>query len=135
MRLWLARIAHTLAPTDEASAAAIRKLAPGECVEVTFQRPRSVKWHKLYFGLCRTIGEQQDPPRDEDSIDMELRVLAGHYEMMRLRDPKSGVLYEVRVPKRIAFERLTHDEWAELWPRLEQAIAERFGAEYLPVAA
>ena len=133
MRLWLARIAHTLAPTDEASAEAIRKLAPGECVEVTFQRPRSVRWNNMYFGICRTIGEQQDPPRDEDSIDMELRVLAGHYDVMWV--DLEGRKVRVAVPKRIAFDKLTHDEWAQLWPRLEAAIAERFGHEYLPAVA
>lgn len=128
-RIYLARIAHALAPTDEASRDAIAKLAPGECVEVSILRPRSVRMNRLYWALCREIGENQDPERDEDSIDSELRILSGHYDVMRVEG------HEVRVPKRIAFDRLTHDEWMALWPRIEQAIATRFGAEYLPEVA
>ena len=125
MRIWLAKVRNALAPTDDASRAVINRLGAGECVEVIVTRPRSVRWHRLYFALCREIGKNQDPPRDEDSIDYELRILAGHYDVMHVEG------HEVRVPKRIAFDRMTHDQWNELWPRLEMAIAERFGPEYI----
>jgi hypothetical protein len=130
MKIWLCRIAHTLSPTDEESAAAINRLAPGECVEVEISRPRSIHWNRRYWATCAEIGRNQDPQRDKDSIDQELRVLAGHYEVMTVRDPKSGVLYEVRVPKRIAFDRMSADEWASYYQRAEAAGIERFGAEY-----
>jgi len=76
----------------------------------------------MYFGLCREIGENQDPRRDEHSIDMELRFRAGHKEMV-------GVLgdQELWVPKRIAFDKLTPEQWSELWPSLELAMRETFG--------
>lgn len=135
MRTWLARIGYALAPTDEESRALIEKLAPGECVEVTVMRPRSVRWNKRYWAVCSDIGRNQNPPRDAESIDQELRVLAGHFDSMRVRDPKSGLIYEVRIPKRIAFDRMTADEWADYYQRAEQAGVERFGAEYWLEAA
>ena len=134
MRLLLSKVTGKtragLIPADEHAQSALEKLGEGECVEYEMRRVRSVPWHRRYFGICRAIGQNQDPPRDEDSIDHELRILAGHYEAMKLRDRKSGELYDVLIPKRIAFHKLTADEWAALYPSLEQAGIERFGAEF-----
>ncbi|MGI9158968.1 MAG: hypothetical protein ACR2K1_04370 [Saprospiraceae bacterium] len=126
---WFYRGGDALIPAEESSTAAVRKLADGQAVRVNIVAPRSVHWHRKYFGICRDIGENQDPARDESSIDMELRVLAGHFESMHVR--KGNELYEVRTPKRIAFDRLRAEEWEKLWPSLELAIRERFGSEYL----
>ena len=129
MKLWLAKVERNdkigLIPTDDHSRAALAKLGHGECVEVELTRPRSLQWHRMYFGICRLIGENQDPRRDEGSIDHELRVRAGHYDVFWVDG------HECRVPKRIAFARLTGDEWAELWPSLELAIREHFGEGYI----
>src|SRR5690348_2229169 len=98
MRIWLAKRGKGFIPTDSGGAALHARMADGECAEFTIIRPRSLQMHRKYFGICRTIGENQDPPRDEDSIDMELRVLAGHFDPMMVRDPRSGTLYEIRMP-------------------------------------
>ena len=129
MKLWLAKVKRGdkvgLIPTDDQSRAVLSRMGDGECAEVELVRPRSLQWHRMYFGICREIGKNQDPQRDENSIDNELRVLAGHYDVMYVAG------HEVRVPKRIAFAKLSGDEWAELWPSLELAICEHFGGEYL----
>lgn len=133
MKLWLAKVRRDdkvgLIPADERSRAVLGRMGDGECAEVELVRPRSVRMHRMYFGICRQIGQNQDPARDEDSIDHELRILAGHYDVLRVEG------HEVWVPKRIAFAKLSHDEWMELWPSLELAIRERFGEEYLREAA
>lgn len=125
MRLWLARRGKILIPTDAEGERFIRKLEPGECAIFEVSRPRSVQWNRLYWSLCRTIGENQDPQRDESSIDLELRIRSGHYEVFLLDG------HEIRVPKRIAFAEMDATEWEALWPSIEQAIAERFGSEYI----
>lgn len=129
MRLWLAKVtrgqAVGLIPTDEDSRSVLGRLTEGECAEFTILRPRSVRMNKMYFAICRSIGFNQDPQRTEDSIDWELRIRAGHYDVMLVDG------HEVRVPKRIAFDKLTHDEWMELWPSLELAICEHYGDEYI----
>jgi hypothetical protein len=117
-----------LVPTDAYSETALGKLGDGECAIFKMVRPRSIHWHRMYFGICAQIGQMQDPVRDQDSIDYELRALAGHYYPMQAR--KGNSLYEVRIPKRIAFDKLTADEWATLWPSLELAGRERFGDVY-----
>jgi hypothetical protein len=150
-----------LVPADTDAEEVIAKLADGEISLWRPMRVRSVPWHRLYFGICRQIGKNQDPQRDENSIDAELRILAGHYDVLyigknvlatrlaaifkllwramppSLRSECDQILalldrgQEVRVPKRIAFDRLTADEWGELFPSLELAIRERFGEEYI----
>lgn len=125
MKVWLAKHRLGFIATDEDSARLHRKMGEGECCLFKVVRVRSVPWHKMYFGICRSIGKNQDPQRDEDSIDYELRIHAGHYEVFYV----GGV--QCRRPKRIAFDQLTADEWAELWPSLELAIREHFGEEYL----
>lgn len=133
MKLWLAKVRRDnkvgLIPTDEESRTVISRLGDGECAQFAIVRPRSVQMNKMYFGICREIGKNQDPQRDEDSIDYELRIRAGHYEVMWVDG------HECKFPKRIAFDKLTHDEWMELWPSLELAIREHFGEEYIRQAA
>ena len=129
MRLWFAKVSRKgkvgLVPADGPAQAALQKLGDGECVELSMLKPRSVGWNRKYWALCRAIGENQDPERDEDSIDAELRVLAGHFDVMYVAN------HEVRVPKRIAFDKLDADGWAAYWAKVEQAVAYRFGHEYL----
>lgn len=134
MKAWFAKVTGStgrvgLIPTDEESMELVRKMTDGECAQFSVVRPRSVPWHRMYFGICKVIGENQEPERDADSIDAELRVLAGHYETMYVRS--NNRVHEVRVPKRIAFDKMTADEWAEYWRKVEVAIAQRFGETYL----
>jgi hypothetical protein len=117
-----------LVPTDQEAVDALCKMGDGECALFKMVRPRSLPWHRKYFAICGEIGKNQDPPRDKDSIDYELRVLGGHYEVMYAR--KGNELYEVRTPKRLAFDKLTAEQWEAVYPSLELAGRERFGNEY-----
>lgn len=123
---WFARIGQelVLAPADAASSKLISKLTPGEGLVMSVLKVRSLEWHKLYFACCREIGQNCDPVRDENSIDYELRIRAGHYDVMFVND------HEVRVPKRIAFDKLTAQEWASLWPSLDLAMQGTFGFDF-----
>ena len=117
-----------LVPTDQEGEEGLGEMGDGEAALFKMIRPRSLPWHRKYFAICTEIGKGQDPVRDKDSIDYELRALAGHYDVMHAR--KGNALYEVRVPKRIAFDKLTAEEWEALYPSLELAGRERFGETY-----
>lgn len=123
--MYFSRHGRGFLPADEESTDLHRKMGAGEIAEFEVKRLRSVAWHKMYYAICDDIGKNQDPPRDKDSIDNELRIRAGHYEILLVED------CEVRMPKRIAFNRLGADKWSELWPSIELAIRERFGEEYI----
>ena len=126
MKLWLAkRGKSSLIAADGEAQKVLCAMAEGECALFEVQRPRSVRWHRMYFALCRDIGENQDPPRDASSIDAELRIRAGHFDVLIF----DGL--EVRVPKRIAFAEMSGDQWEEFWQKAEQAIREHFGDSYI----
>lgn len=125
MKGWFAKKGRGFLPADADTALAHARMAEGECALFEMIQPRSVQWHRMYFGICREIGQNQDPVRDESSIDHELRVRAGHYDVIWVDG------HECRVPKRIAFAKLTAREWEELWPSLDLAIREHFGDEYI----
>lgn len=163
MKLWLGKRrrgdAVGLVATDDTSRAALARIEDGECVQVEIVRPRSVDWNRMYWGMCREIGQHQDPPRDEDSIESEIRILAGHYEVIyvghthapwwlgaltRVLIDRGGIgrwlanrinvrltKHRVLVPKRIAFDKMDGDQWAEYFKRAELAICERFGDSYI----
>ena len=126
-RLYLAKTANGFAPASDDAARWHARLGDGEGVEVKALKIRSLQWHRMYFSICRTIGLNQDPQRDEDSIDAEVRILAGHYNVV----PLDGHPVEIRMPKRIAFDKLDANEWAALWPSLELGIVTRFGTQYV----
>lgn len=127
--MYLARHGRGFLPADEESADLHRKMGAGEVAEFKVRRVRSIQWHRMYYGICTEIGKNQDPVRDKGSIDNELRIRAGHFEVLFVED------CEVRMPKRIAFDELSADEWSALWPSLELAIRERFGEEYIRESA
>jgi len=124
MRGWFSRRGEVLVPADSGAAKLVRQMEDGEALVMQAQKVRSLQWHRMYFACCRAIGENCDPPRDESSIDYELRVRAGHYDVIYV----DGV--EVRIPKRIAFDKLTADEWAALWPSLDIAMQDAFGFDF-----
>lgn len=134
MKAWLVKVSRGtrsgLLPTDDAGRDLLAKMGEGECAEFSIVRPRSLPMHRRFFAILSEIGENQDPKRDAEDILDELKVLAGHYQSLIVSDPKSGDMFEVRRPKSIAFHRLTHDQWMELWPSLEQAGIQRFGETY-----
>lgn len=124
MKAWFARVKDMLMPADAASAKLVANMAEGEGLVMSVKKVRSLHWHRMYFGICREIGQNCDPVRDEGSIDYELRIRAGHYEVMFV----DGI--EVRYPKRIAFDKLDAHEWAALWPSLDLAMQEHFGFDH-----
>jgi len=125
MKAWLFKSGRGWLPADEEAQELHSKMGSGEAAEFRIVRPRSVKMHRMFFGIAREIGRNQDPPRSEDSIVAELKVRAGHFDVLVVDG------HDVRVPKSIAFERLTHDEWMQLWPSFEEAISSTFGFEYI----
>lgn len=125
MSAWFHKKGMALHPSDAESLKGIMRMGDGECVLVTIVRPRCVAWHKKYMAICQSIGENQDPPRDKDSIDLEIRIRAGHFDVIFIEG------HEIRTPKRLAFAKLSADQWEALWPSIEQAICQHFGAEYL----
>lgn len=129
MKVMLAKHGRGFLPGDAQAERLHARLGAGELVQVRVMRARSVAMNNRYWAICTDIARNQEPMRTKESVSDELKVLAGHFEPMQLRLPGGDKVMVCR-PKSIAFDELTQDEWMELWPSLEQAGIERFGAEY-----
>lgn len=131
MRLYLAKVTRNRAvgflPADADAHTTAAKMGDGEIAEFRVIRPRSLPQFKRWWAICQTIGENQEPCRDKESICNEIKILAGHYDVLPI-DGAEG--YQVRTPKSISFEKLTADQWDQLMPGLEGAGRARFGNEY-----
>lgn len=116
-----------LFPADDDVRTKVARMGDGELLLVTIERARCPVLFRKYHAMCQRIAENNG--RDKDSIDYEIRILAGHYDVL----PGDG--FEIRTPKRIAFAKLSQEQWEDYFQRAELAIAERWGAEYLEKAA
>jgi hypothetical protein len=114
-----------LHPSDEAALKGLMRMGDGECVLVSVVRPRCANELRRYYAICQSIAENQDPPRDKDSIDHELRIRSGHYDVLLIEG------HEIRTPKRIAFDKMSQEQWISYWERVEACVAQHFGVEYL----
>jgi hypothetical protein len=112
-------------PADEDGERGLSRMEDGECLLVSVIRARCPRELRRYYAICTQIGENQDPPRDKDSIDYELRIRSGHYDVLLVEG------HEIRTPKRLAFDKLSQEQWESFWQRAELAISEWVGAEYL----
>jgi hypothetical protein len=122
---WFYKKGKALLPADEDGERGLSRMEDGECVLVSVVRVRCPRELRRYYAICSRIGENQDPPRDKDSIDRELRIRAGHFDVMFIEG------HEIRSAKRIAFEKLSQEAWEDYWRRVELAISLWVGAEYL----
>lgn len=120
-----ARHGMALVPADDKAVKAIKRLAAGECVTLMMERSRSPQWHRWFMGGCASIAENSDEPLTTHAVKEALKLFAGHVELVQ---SKSGEVF--KVPRSIAFEKLTQDEWATIWPALDQAARDHFRFDF-----
>lgn len=120
--MWFCKHTNGLIAADPDAEKQLSKMDQGELINCKVVRVRSIAWHRWYFACCNEIGLNQDPPRDKSTIDYAIRFWSGHVE--EIRDAKGRVM---EVAKRIAFDKLEPDEWANIWPSFELTMIEKFG--------
>ncbi len=132
MKVWFIRTLTGCKPDDEASAAVIAKFPVGTSFEadVVTRKSRSGAWHRRYWVLMSMLASNLDsvevepglvlPIRDSESAHVAMKFSTGLYDQYVL---EGGV---VRIVKSIAFERMDADEWAAYWPRVLDAVHEKF---------
>lgn len=122
---WLVRHGMTLIPADDKAAKAIKRLGEGELVQMMMERSRSPQWHRWFMGGCAAIAQNSDEPLTTHAIKEALKLFAGHVDLVQ---SKTGEVF--KVPRSIAFDKLTPDEWSELWPSLDSAAREHFRFDF-----
>ena len=123
MKKFFVRVGTALFGMDESAQKSILRLAEGECVELEMKRARSPQFNRLYWGACAEIGRRCEPERDQESISNEIKIRAGHYEVMKLE----GIDAIIQVPKHINFRAMDADEWAAFFLKADQVMLQHFG--------
>lgn len=132
MKVWLDRTPFGCKPSDAESEAVLKRIPIGTTFEadVVTRKSRSTSWNRRYWLLMSMLASNLDhvevepglilPIRDSESAHVAMKYATGLYDQYVL---EGGV---VRVIKSIAFDRMDADEWAAYWPRVLDAVHEKF---------
>lgn len=104
-----------------------KKLKIGEVYKANIKVPRNLAFHRKYFALINCAWEylteaQQEPFANIEQFRKHLEVAAGHYDQWH--SPEYNI--QVRIPKSIAFDKMSGDEFADLYKGVKDVIWQRF---------
>lgn len=117
MELWLTRTLAGFAPDNDADTQRrMKRIALGTTVQVELRQPRSVKELRYYWQLCSLVAMNHATFQTSTQVDQALRILTGHCDVFTL-DGRT-----VEVPRRIAFHKLSQDEWRAYLMRAKDAV-------------
>lgn len=134
--IWFTRNNNALIPTDEESQKVIGRMGQGECKAFRPIGVRDPVSHRRYFALMRMtarnvkhiqIDRVEGRPvymrlfGDEARAHAAMKLCTGLYDTM----PVGGSDYEIRVPRSIAFEKMTPEEWAAYFPKVMDVLLEK----------
>jgi hypothetical protein len=127
MELYLLNTAGGLKPLYDADYDEKKKLKIGETYKATLKVPRNLAFHRKYFALINCAWEylteeQQEPFANSEQFRKYLEVAAGHYDQWF--SPDYGIT--LRIPKSIAFDKMSGDEFGELYRRIKDVLFARF---------
>lgn len=104
---------------------AVRELEVGETLDFEWKKPRSPKFHRLFFVMLHDLFDRQEQFADVDQLRAWLTVGAGYCEFVP--GPRGRM---VALPKSIAWAKMEDVEFSELvaavWKFLRTEHAQRF---------
>ena len=105
-------------PIDEDN---LKRIKPGQTIEVEYKKPRNPQFHRKFFALLGVVLDNQDRHDSIDSLLIELKLQMAHYDLHVTMGGKS-----IYIPKSIAFHRMDDDEFAKFYDRALTVILKRF---------
>lgn len=116
--LYLKRTLQGFAAHDDAAREYLRKVKLGDVVKCEIIRPRSVKYHRRFFGMLNTVWQACGDWQTVDELLTELKFRAGLVDKQRVIDKATGeVLAEIIKPRSISFAAMSDDEFREFVDR------------------
>ena len=104
------RGAH-LRPYADEGVAWIRRMNPGDIIEVDVVRPRSQQHHRLFFAMLKIVSDNLDNCSVDNLLDI-IKIGIGHTKIVKMPD---GRLYAI--PMSISFSSLDQDAFAEIFTK------------------
>lgn len=103
----------------------VREMEIGETLQFSWRKPRSLKFHRMFFGMLGQLFDRQEQFADVDQLRAWLCVGAGFCEFVP--GPKGRM---VALPKSIAWVSMDDNEFRELviavWQFIRTEHAQRF---------
>lgn len=127
MELYLLNTSVGLKPLYDADFEERKKLKIGETYKATLKVPRNLAFHRKYFALINCAWEylteaQQEPFANIEQFRKHLEVAAGHYDQWYSPDYN----LHLHIPKSIAFDKMSGDEFSDLYRRIKDVLFARF---------
>ncbi len=116
--IYLKRTLAGFVADDEAAANSIRRIPVGTTVRCEIVKPRSVQQLRMYWAMCSLVAMNHAELQTREQVDQALRLLTGHVDLVKVGDQT------LQLPRRIAFAKLSQDEWAEYLARAKDAVCE-----------
>ena len=123
--VYLIRTIHGLAANDDTARDYLRRVKLGDVVKAEIVRPRSVKYHRRFFGMLNTVWQACGDWHTVDELLTELKFRAGLVDRQKVIDRTTGeVLAEIIKPQSISFAAMSDDEFRAFVDRCIKIICE-----------
>ena len=123
--VYLRRTATGLAADDDAAREALRRIKLGDVVRAEIVRPRSVRYHRRFFGMLSTVWRACGDWPDVEALLRELKFRAGLVDEQRVVDRQSGeIIATLQIPRSIAFHAMDDDEFRAFVERCIRVICD-----------
>lgn len=121
--LFLTRQGPRLLPSTLADAEVVDGLSSGTEYRAVLTRAqgRSIRHHRLLFGLIKIIRDNYPEPLTTKAITGTLKLLTGHVEVVKLA---TGQI--VMTPSSISFEAMDQDAFNKWFPKAVDAMCREF---------
>jgi hypothetical protein len=100
-----------------------KKLSKEELLEVTIKTNRNLGHHRKFFALMNLVFQNQEHFDDLTSLRYYITMKCGFFDSVTT---KTGTAF---LPKSIAFESMTQEEFAELYDKALDVILIEFGMD------
>ena len=113
---YLKRSLTGLIADDADAVESLRRIPLGTTVKCEITRPRSVQQLRYYWSLCALVAQNHVELQTREQVDQALRLLTGHVDIVKVGDKV------LQIPRRIAFAKLSQDEWQAYLMRVKDAV-------------
>jgi len=123
--VYLRRSALGLVADDDDARNALRKLKLGDVVRAEIVKPRSVRYHRRFFGMLNTVWQACGDWKSVDELLVELKFRTGLVDRQKVIDRQTGEeLAEIITPQSIAFHAMSEDDFREFVERAIRVICD-----------
>lgn len=120
--LFVRRVGNALHADGDESISEMLSLPFGKPLRAEVKMPRNPDFHRLYFALCKRIGDGIG--QDAEAISAVFKYATGHYDTVRTKS-----YGEIKIPRSISFARLDNIGFREFFNKCVQVALSEWGIE------